>query len=93
MPLPRRRPHLCLSGATPRNWVHCCTQLAHSTLDRPDFDLELEGVPEDWLGVQLGAPDTRLPKRTTRSSRKGRYQPVGPRAQMTRPQGPDAAQQ
>ena len=27
--------------------VHRCTQLAHSTLDRPVFDLELEGVPED----------------------------------------------
>ena len=28
--------------------VHRCTQLAHSTLDRPVFDLELEGVPKDW---------------------------------------------
>ena len=27
--------------------VYHCTQLAHSTLDRPVFDLELEGVPED----------------------------------------------
>ena len=77
--------------------VHRCTQLAHSTLDRPVFDLELEGVPQDWQGVRLGAPDTRLPdrtwERTTRSSRQGRYQPVGPRARMTRPQGLGAAQQ
>ena len=62
--------------------VHRCTQLAHSTLDRPVFDLELEGVPEDWQDVRLGAPDTRFPdrlwERTTRSSRQGRYQPVGP---------------
>ena len=68
--------------------VHRCTQLAHSTLDRPVLDLELEGVPKDWQGVQLGAPDTCLPdclyERTTRSSRQGRYQPVGPRARMTR---------
>ena len=27
--------------------VHLCTQLAHSTLDRPVFDLEPEKVPED----------------------------------------------
>ena len=40
--------------------VHRCTQLAHSTLDRPVFDLELEGVPKEWQGVWLGAPDTRL---------------------------------
>ena len=67
--------------------VHRCTQLAHSTLDRPVFDLELEGVPEDWHGARLGAPDTRLRdrlwERTTRSSRQGGYQPVGPRARMT----------
>ena len=54
--------------------VHRCTQLAHSTLDRPVFDLELEGVPGDWQGVRLGAPDTRLPdrtrERTTRASRQ-----------------------
>ena len=43
--------------------VHRCTQLAHSILDQPLFDLELEGVPEDWKGVRLGAPDTRLPDR------------------------------
>ena len=71
--------------------VHRCTQLAHSTLDRPVFDLELEGVPEDWQGAWLGAPDNRLPdrvlERTTRSSRQGRYQPLGPRARMTRPEG------
>ena len=77
--------------------VHRCTQLAHSTLDRPVFDLELEGVPEDWQGVRLGAPDTRLPdrlwERTTRSSRQGRYQPVGPRARMTRPEGSGKGQQ
>ena len=39
----------------------------------------------------MGAPNTRLPdrlwERTTRSSRQGRYQPVGPRARMTRPEG------
>ena len=56
--------------------VHRCTQLAHGTLDRPVFDLELEGVPEDWQGVRLGTPNTRLPsrlwERTTRSSRQGR---------------------
>ena len=71
--------------------VHCCTQLAHSTLDRPVFDLELEGVPKDWQGVWLGAPDTRLPdrlwERTTRSPRWGNYQPVGSRARMTCPEG------
>ena len=43
--------------------IHRCTQLAHSTLDWPVFDLELEGVPEDWQGARLGAPDTRLPDR------------------------------
>ena len=77
--------------------VHRCTQLAHSTLDRPVFDLELEGVPEDWHGERLGAPDTRLPdrtwERTTRSSRQGRYQPMGPRARMTRPKGFGEVQQ
>ena len=31
--------------------VHRYTQLAHSTLERPVFDLELEGVPEDWQGA------------------------------------------
>ena len=40
--------------------VHCYTELAHSTLDGPVCDLELEGVPEDWQGVRLGAADTRL---------------------------------
>ena len=54
--------------------VHRCTQLAHGTLDRPVFDLEPEGVPEDWQGVRLGAPDTRLPdrtwERTTRNARQ-----------------------
>ena len=77
--------------------VHRCTQLANSTLHRPVFDLELEGVPEDWQGLRLGAPDTRLPdrtwERTTRNSRRGRYQPVGPRARMTRREGPDVVQQ
>ena len=77
--------------------VHRCTQLAHSTLDRPVFDLELEGVPEDWQGVRLGAPNTRLPERlwerTTRSSHQGRYQPVGPRARMTRPEGSEEGRQ
>ena len=76
--------------------VHHCAQLAHSTLDRPVFDLELEGVPE-WQGVRLGAPDTRFPdrtwERTTRSSGQGRYQPVGPRARMTRPKGSGEVQQ
>ena len=71
--------------------VHRCTQLAHNTLNRPVFDVELEGVPKDWQGVRLGASDTRLPdrcwERTTRSSRQGRYQPVGPRARMTCPKG------
>ena len=71
--------------------VHPCTPLTHSTLDRPVFDLELEGVPEDWQCVRLGAPDTslldRLWERTTRSSRRGHHQPVGPRARMTRPEG------
>ena len=55
--------------------VHRCTKLAHNTLDRPVFDLELEGVPQDWQRVRLGAPDTRLPDRlweqTTRSSCRG----------------------
>ena len=77
--------------------VHRCTQLAHSTLARPVFDLELEGVPEDWQGVRLGVPDTRLPdrtwERTTRAPRQGCYQPVGARARMTRPKGPDVVQQ
>ena len=57
--------------------VRRCTQLAHSSLNRPVFDLELEGVPEDWQGVRLGAHDTRLPdrlwERKTRSSRRGQY--------------------
>ena len=65
--------------------VHHCTQLAHNTLDR------LEGVSEDWQGARLSAPDSRVPdhfrERTTRSPRPGRYQPVGPRARMTRPEG------
>ena len=43
--------------------VHRCTQPAHSTLDRPVFDLEPDGVREDWQGVRRGAPDTRLPDR------------------------------
>ena len=77
--------------------VHRCTQLSHSTLNRPVFDLELEGAPEDWQGARLGAPDTRLRdrrgERTARSSRQGRYQPVGPRARMTRPEGSGEAQQ
>ena len=34
-------------GADVNIRVHRSTQLAHSTLDRPVFDLELEGVPED----------------------------------------------
>ena len=71
--------------------VHRCTQLAHSTLDRLVFSLELEGVPEDWQSVLLLALDTRLPdrlrERTTRSSRQGHYEPVGPRARMTRQEG------
>ena len=54
-------------------------------------------MPEDWQGVQLGAPDTRLPdptwERTTRSSCQGRYKPVGPRARMTRPKGSDEVHQ
>ena len=57
--------------------VHRCTQLAHSTLDRPVFDLELEGVLEDWQGVRLVTPNTRLPDRSweqiTRSCSQGRY--------------------
>ena len=43
--------------------VQRCTELAHSTLDRQVFDLELEGVHKDWQGVWLGAPDTCLPDR------------------------------
>ena len=77
--------------------VHRCTQMAHSTLDRPVFDLEPEGVPEDWQGVWLGAPDTRLPdrlwERTTRSPRQGCYQLVGPMARMTRLEGSGEGQQ
>ena len=42
-------------------WVRRCTQLAHSSLNWPVFDLELEGVPEDWQGAHLGAHDARLP--------------------------------
>ena len=52
---------------------------------------------EDWQGVRPGAPDTRLPgptwERTTRSSRQERYQPMGPRARMTRPKGFGEVQQ
>ena len=74
-------------GADVTICVHCCSQLVHSTLNRPVFDLELEGVLEHWQGVQLGAPDTRLPSRlwdqTTRSSSQWQYQPLGPRARMT----------
>ena len=43
--------------------VHRCIPRPHSTLDRPVFDLELAGVPADWQGARLGAPDTRLPDR------------------------------
>ena len=79
------------SGSEVTIRVHRCTQLAHSNLHRPVFDLELEGLPENWQSVRLGAPDTRLPdrlwKRTTRSSRRGHYYPVSPRARMTRPEG------
>ena len=48
-------------------------------------------MPEDWQGVRLGAPDTRLLdrplERTTRSSRRGPYQPLGVRVRMMRSQG------
>ena len=57
--------------------VHRCTQLAHSTLDRPVFDLELEGVPEDWQSVRLGAPDTRLPKRMVCTEYMGTHRQQG----------------
>ena len=54
-------------------------------------------MPEDQQGVRLGAPDTSLPdrlrERTTRSSRRGQYQPVGLRARMTRPEGSGGGQQ
>ena len=46
----------------------------------------------DWAQPHICLPD-RLWERTTRSSRKGRYQPVGPGAQMTRPEGSGAGQQ
>ena len=55
--------------------VHRCTKLAHSTLNRPVFDPELEGVPENWKGVRVGTPDICLPDRllewTTRSCCRG----------------------
>ena len=76
---------------------HRCTQLAHSTLDRPVCGLELEGVTKDSQAARLGVPRTILPdrlrKRITRSSRQGRYQPMGPMAPMTRPDGCGEAKQ
>ena len=41
--------------------VHRCTQLAHSTFDRPVLDPQVERVPEDWHGVRLGARNTCFP--------------------------------
>ena len=77
--------------------VHRCTQLAHSTLDPPVFDLELEGTPKNGQCARLGAPDTRLPdrlwERTTRSSLWGRYQLVRPKTRMSRPEGSGEGQQ
>ena len=77
--------------------VHHRTLLAQSTLNWLVFDFELDGVAEDWQGVQLGAPDTRLPdhlwEQTTHSPRRGHYQPMGPRARMTRPEGSGGGQQ
>ena len=77
--------------------LHRCTKLAHSTVDRPVCDLDLEGVHEDWQGVRLGAPDTHHPdqcwERTTRSSRQQRYQPVVSRAPMQRLKGSGEVQQ
>ena len=43
----------------------------------------------DRQPIRLGAPDTRLWERSNRTSRQGRYQPVGPRARMTRGEGFD----
>ena len=47
--------------------------------------------------MRLGAPDTRLLdrtlERTTRNSRQGCCQPVGPRVRMTRPKGSGEVQQ
>ena len=78
-------------GAEVNIHVRHCTQLDHSILDRPVFDLKLEGMAEDRQGVGLGAPDTRFPdrlwERTNDSSRRGQYQPVGPKARTTRPEG------
>ena len=71
--------------------IHRCTELDHSTLGRPVFEPEPGGVPEELQSVRLGEPETRLPdrllERTTSSSSRWHYEPVGPRARMTRPKG------
>ena len=67
--------------------VHRSTQLAHGILNRPVFDLKLEGVPEDWPGVRLGAPHARLPHRLTAD-----HPQLPPGALPARgPRGPDDA--
>ena len=66
--------------------VHRCTQPVRSTLDRPVFDPELEGVPEGWTETRLGGTDTRQPDRlwqlTTRPPRKREFRTLHPGDKM-----------
>ena len=41
-----------------------CHHMQSSGLVRPTFDLEVTGLPQDWTGQQIPAPDTRLPPRS-----------------------------
>ena len=43
--------------------VRRCTQLASTTVERPVFDLLLEGVPMDCAGMFLPCVDSRVPDR------------------------------
>ena len=43
--------------------VRRCPQLASTTLERPVFDLLLQGVPMDWAGMFLPSVDSRVPNR------------------------------
>ena len=68
--------------------VRRCTQLASTTLERPVFDLLLEGVPMDWAGIFLPSVDSRVPdrvwERIVRRNQAAPYVPVGPRDRMVR---------
>ena len=61
---------------------------ASSTLERPVFDLLLEGVPMDWAGIFLPSVDSRVPdrvwERMVRRNQAAPYVLVGPRDRMVR---------